>query len=103
MGSEMAYARIPDQERVTVRPLIDVIGERVGDLSASGILEVLLRINPQLPVKLGLLALALSSLLFWWICLSLERSASAVSARQDLAGAAITKYSGMAHESAGIV
>jgi ATP/ADP translocase len=74
IGSEMTYARFPDQERATVRPLIDVIGERLGDLCASGILAFLLFVNPQLPVKLGLLLLALCSLLFWRICRSLERS-----------------------------
>src|SRR5580692_2456945 len=76
-GSEMTYACFPDQERASVRPLIDVIGERLGDLCAAGILALLLLVNPELPVKLGLLTLALCSLLFWWICRSLERSISA--------------------------
>jgi hypothetical protein len=58
--------------------------------------------NPELPLKLGLLILALCSLLFWWICRSLERSISAMRMEgQDLA--VTTKYSGMAHEGAGIV
>jgi ATP/ADP translocase len=102
-GSEMAYAHFPDRERAIVRPLIDVIGERLGDLGASGILALLLFVNPQLPVKLGLWLLALCSLLFWLICRSLERSISIirVNAAHDLAAA--TKYSSMAHESAGIV
>ena len=105
LGSEMTYARFPDQERATVRPLIDVIGERLGDLCASGILALLLLINPALPVKPGLLLLALCSFGFWWICRSLERNISAigVKAGQDLDLTAATKYSGMAHESAGIV
>src|SRR6202453_361028 len=105
LGSEMTYASLPDQERATVRPLIDVIGERLGDLCASGILALLLLMNPGLPVKPGLLLLVLCSLLFWWMCRSLERSISAISmkARQDLAVAATTKYSGMAHEGGGIV
>jgi ATP/ADP translocase len=104
-GSEMTYAHFPDQERATVRPLIDVIGERLGDLCASGILALLLLMNPALPVKPGLLMLALCSFLFWWICRSLERSINAISmkAGQDLAVTATTKYSGMAHEGAGIV
>jgi ATP/ADP translocase len=104
-GSEMTYACFPDQERAVVRPLIDVIGERLGDLGASGILAILLLVNPQLPVKLGLLLLALCSLLFWWISRSLERNinASGVNAGQDLAVTATTKYSGMAHQGAGIV
>jgi ATP/ADP translocase len=101
--SEVAYAHFPDQERAVVRPLIDVIGERLGDLLASGILAGLLFANPQLPVKPGLLLLALCSFLFWWICRSLERSISIIrmNAGRDLA--ATTKYSGIAHESAGIV
>ena len=104
-GSETAYAHLPDKERATVRPLIDVIGERLGDLFASGILALLLFVNPRLPVKLGLLMLALCSLLFWWICRSLERSISAIRIRagQDPAATATTKYTGMVHEGAGIV
>jgi ATP/ADP translocase len=104
-GSEMTYARFPDQERATVRPLIDVIGERLGDLCAAGILALLLLMNPALPVKPGLLLLALCSFAFWWICRSLERTIGATGGKtgQDSAIAATTKYSGMAHEGAGIV
>jgi ATP/ADP translocase len=104
-GSEIAYAHFPDQERAIVRPLIDVIGERLGDLCASGILALLLLMNPQLPVKPGLLLLALCSFLFWWICRSLERSISIIrmTAGRDVTGTAPSKYPGMAHEGAGIV
>jgi hypothetical protein len=85
--------------------LIDVIGERLGDLCASGILAFLLLVNPQLPVKLGLLLLALCSLLFWWLCRGLERSIRATGAKagRDVAVSATPKYAGMAHEGAGIV
>jgi ATP/ADP translocase len=85
-GSEMTYARLPDNDRARARPLIDVIGERVGDLCASGILAVLLLVNPQLPVKLGLLLLALCSFLFWRISRSFERNITdtGVSADRDL-------------------
>jgi hypothetical protein len=104
-GSEMAYSRFPDPKRAVVRPLIDVIGERLGDLCAAGILALLLLVNPQLPVKLGLLLLALCSLLFWWMSRSLERSIGALGKRAttELAVTAINKYTGVAHESAGIV
>jgi ATP/ADP translocase len=104
-GSEIAYAHFPDQERATVRPLIDVIGERLGDLCASGILALLLLVNPELPVKPGLLLLALCSLLFWWICRSLEQSISiiGIKAGGELTATATRKYAGMAHESSGIV
>jgi len=105
-GSEVAYAHFPDQERAVVRPLIDVIGERLGDLLAAGILACLLFFNPQLPIKPGLVLLALCSLLFWSISRSLERSISIMrlKAGHDTAStAANTKYAGMAHEGAGIV
>jgi ATP/ADP translocase len=105
LGSEMTYACFPDRERATVRPLIDVIGERLGDLGASGILALLLLVNPRLPVTPGLLLLAICSLLFWWMCRSLERSISAIMRKEgrDLAASATPKYAEMAHESAGIV
>jgi ATP/ADP translocase len=104
-GSEMTYAHFPDQERAVVRPLIDVIGERLGDFCAAGILALLLLINQALPVKPGLLLVALCSFAFWWICRSLERNISAINmkAGEDMAVTTTTKYSGMAHEGAGIV
>jgi ATP/ADP translocase len=102
-GSEIAYAHFPDQKRAIVRPLIDVIGERLGDLCASGILALLLLVNPQLPVKPGLLLLALCSFLFWWICRSLERSISIIRMKAEHDLAATTQYADMAHEGAGIV
>jgi ATP/ADP translocase len=104
-GTEMAYARFPDHERaIVVRPLIDVIGERLGDLCASGVLAFLLFVNPQLPVALGLLLLAMCSLLFWRICRSLERSMSVliVKVGQDAAATRDDQMRGMAHENAGI-
>lgn len=93
-GSEMTYARFPDNDRAKVRPLIDVIGERVGDLCASGILAFLLLVNPQLPVKLGLLVLALCSFLFWRISRSFERNITdtGISADRDLAVNPNTEY-----------
>jgi ATP/ADP translocase len=104
-GSEITYAHFSDEERATVRPLIDVIGERLGDLCAAGILALLLLADPVLPVKPGLLLLALSSLLFWWICRSLERSISTtgVKAERDLAVTATSEYAGIAHQGTGIV
>jgi hypothetical protein len=49
--------------------------------------------------------LALCSFLFWWMCRSLERNinASGVNGGQEMAITATTKYSGMAHQRAGIV
>jgi ATP/ADP translocase len=104
LGSEITYAHFPDQERATVRPLIDVIGERLGDLCASGILALLLLMNSALPVKPGLLLLALCSFAFWWICRSLERSISIIRMKAGHEPAATTNhYTAMAHEGAGIV
>jgi ATP/ADP translocase len=40
-GIEMVYAALPDKLRVEVRPLVDVVGERLGDMSAAGILLLL--------------------------------------------------------------
>jgi ATP/ADP translocase len=41
-GIEMVYAALPDRVRVAVRPLVDVVGERLGDMSSAGILHLLL-------------------------------------------------------------
>ena len=41
-GIEMVYAALPDRLRIEVRPLVDVVGERVGDMSAAGLLHLLL-------------------------------------------------------------
>jgi ATP/ADP translocase len=41
-GIEIVYAALPDKLRVEVRPLVDVVGERLGDMSAAGILHMLL-------------------------------------------------------------
>jgi ATP/ADP translocase len=103
-GSEMTYARFPDKDRARVRPLIDVIGERVGDLCASGILAFLLLVNPQLPVKLGLLLLALCSFLFWRISSSLERNITATEMCPggNVAVATKTNYARMRHQGARI-
>ena len=103
-GSEMAYAIFPDEKRGVIRPLIDVIGERLGDFCASGILAALLFMKPQLPVRLGLLSLALCSLLFWWVWRSLEHYLTKVRITTERALPPIqhAAYSGIAHEGAGI-
>jgi hypothetical protein len=41
-GLEIVYAALPDKLRVEVRPLVDVVGERLGDMSAAGMLHLLL-------------------------------------------------------------
>src|SRR6202000_2836107 len=41
-GIEMVYAALPDRLRVEVRPLVDVVGERLGDVDAAGLFHLLL-------------------------------------------------------------
>jgi ATP/ADP translocase len=66
-GIEMVYAAIPDRLRVEVRPLVDVVGERVGDMSAAGILHLLLSGAFDVNFKYTLLVVAsLGTAL--WIC-----------------------------------
>jgi hypothetical protein len=40
-GIEMVCAALPDRLRVEVCPLVDVVGERLGDMSAAGMLHLL--------------------------------------------------------------
>jgi ATP/ADP translocase len=66
-GIEMVYAALPDRLRVEVRPLVDVVGERLGDMSAAGILHVLLSEVTGVNFKYTLLVVAsLGTAL--WIC-----------------------------------
>jgi hypothetical protein len=66
-GIEMVYAALPDRLRVEVRPLVDVVGERLGDMSAAGMLHVLLSERTGLSFKFTLLVVAsLGTAL--WIC-----------------------------------
>ncbi len=58
-GVEMVYALLPDKLRVETRPLIDVVGERVGDMIAAGLLELLLTGGMMLSYRLPLLTYAL--------------------------------------------
>ena len=63
----MVYAALPDRLRVEVRPLVDVVGERLGDMSAAGILHVLLLGVTGVNFKYTLLVVAsLGTSL--WIC-----------------------------------
>ena len=66
-GFEMVYAALPDKLRVEVRPLVDVVGERLGDMSAAGILHLWLseRIGMNFRCALFLVALLGTAL---WIC-----------------------------------
>jgi ATP/ADP translocase len=64
-GIEMVYAALPDKQRVEVRPLIDVVGERIGDMSAAGLLHLLFTTNARLNFRATLLVLAVLGTLLW--------------------------------------
>jgi hypothetical protein len=57
-GTERAFMALPDETRVETRPLIDVVGERLGDLAAAGLLQLLLVDNAHLPVRPALFTVA---------------------------------------------
>jgi hypothetical protein len=66
-GIEMVYAALPDRLRVEVRPLVDVVGERLGDMSAAGILHLLLSERAGVNFRYTMLVVAsLGTAL--WIC-----------------------------------
>jgi len=59
-GIEMVYAALPDRLRVEVRPLVDVVGERLGDMSAAGMLHMLLSGATGVNFKYTLLVVAIA-------------------------------------------
>jgi hypothetical protein len=66
-GIEMVYAALPDRLRVEVRPLVDVVGERLGDMSAAGMLHLLLSERTGMNFRYTMLVVAsLGTAL--WIC-----------------------------------
>jgi hypothetical protein len=66
-GIEMVYAALPDRLRVEVRPLVDVVGERLGDMSAAGMLHLLLSERTGVNFRYTMLVVAsLGTAL--WIC-----------------------------------
>ncbi|QEE28907.1 hypothetical protein FTW19_13415 [Terriglobus albidus] len=79
-GTEMIYATLPDKLRVEIRPLIDVVGERLGDMSAAGILQLLLAANSGLNVRSTLLAVAGLAVCLWfcshWLLVRVDRMKS---------------------------
>ncbi len=64
-GVEMVYAVMPDNLRVEARPLIDVVGERIGDLIAAGLLALLLMGGSQLGYRWSLLIFSLLGCALW--------------------------------------
>jgi hypothetical protein len=64
-GIELVYAALPDRLRVEVRPLVDVVGERLGDMSAAGMLHLLLSEATGVNFKYTLLVVASLGTALW--------------------------------------
>jgi hypothetical protein len=90
-GVEMVYAILPDKLRVETRPLIDVVGERVGDMIAAGLLALLLMGGSQLGYRWSLLLFSLIGCALWGLSRLLlrrvDRMAEAFESLQTEAGA----------------
>ena len=80
-GIEMVYAALPDRLRVEVRPLVDVVGERLGDMSAAGVLHVLLSEHAGMNFRYTLLVVALLGTALWicseWLLRRMDRMKAA--------------------------
>ena len=61
----MVYAALPDKLRVEVRPLVDVVGERLGDMSAAGILHLLLSGHSDVNFRYTLIVVASLGATLW--------------------------------------
>jgi ATP/ADP translocase len=72
-GTEMTYAELPNHLRQQTRPVVDIVGERIGDSLAAGLLQLLLFINSSLPLRLVLVCLAGVALLLWMVCERMTR------------------------------
>jgi ATP/ADP translocase len=64
-GIEMVYAALPDRLRIEVRPLVDVVGERLGDMSAAGLLHLLLLEHAGMSFGYTLLVVASLGMALW--------------------------------------
>ena len=76
-GIEMVYAALPDKLRVEVRPLVDVVGERLGDMSSAGILHLLLSEGTGMNFRYTLLVVASLGTALWvsseWLLRRVDR------------------------------
>ena len=81
-GIEIVYAALPDKLRVEVRPLVDVVGERLGDMSAAGILHMLLSEHTGMNFTYTLLVVASLGATLWicseWLLRRLDHMQAAV-------------------------
>lgn len=64
-GTEMTYAELPQQLRLEVRPLIDVVGERIGDSIAALLLQSLFWIRNGFSIRLVLICLSIICIALW--------------------------------------
>jgi hypothetical protein len=80
-GIEMVYAALPDKLRVEVRPLVDVVGERLGDMSAAGILHLLLSGQSGMNFRYTLIVVASLGATLWigseWLLRRVDRMKAA--------------------------
>jgi ATP/ADP translocase len=68
-GAEMTYTELPNQLRREVRPIIDVVGERVGDSIAAGLLQSAFWLaHGVLPLRVILICLSLICIVLWKVC-----------------------------------
>jgi hypothetical protein len=75
MGTERTWVSLPDETRVESRTLIDVVGERVGDMIAAGVLQLLLIDNLHLPPVATPLAVTGCAVVLYAVCRVLEYKA----------------------------
>jgi len=72
-GTEMTYAELPNYLREQTRPVVDVVGERIGDSLAAGLLQLILFINSSFPLRIVLFCLAGITFLLWAVCERMTR------------------------------
>ena len=86
-GIETVYAAVPDKVRVEVRPLIDVVGERLGDMSAAGVLHLLLSGTGSINFRHTLLVIAGLATGLWicskWLLRRVDRLTTVVEASSE--------------------
>jgi ATP/ADP translocase len=87
-GIEMVYAALPDRLRVEVRPLVDVVGERLGDMSSAGILHFLLTGTTRVNFKYTLLVVASLGTALWicseWLLRRVDRMKAAADTDNEI-------------------
>lgn len=67
-GTEITYSELPRDLRQQTRPIIDTVGERVGDSVAAGLLQLFFLLHHSLPLRLVLLSLSAIALVLWKVC-----------------------------------